>query len=254
MIIVNKGADYSALGLGRAFIPEDQISNEVKAIMANYSGNDIVKMSALQEFFDSIGSTLKAKLRNMVLPLFANTTEEAVYDIIQGNLFKSMGNNNPTTLNTVVNRSRITESGSNWPDYTYKLKSVTSEYSGCLTITLTNEYLKLYGCEVGLDNAAVSELSPSITGNKKIIGIGVVDSNSQTALIRLGDTPSADKVTIKADKPNWYEGYGNVFGKRIQTDVTKGVRIIVTSEQLLTVTEAKTLRDAVKALDDKFYD
>jgi hypothetical protein len=51
--------------------------------------------------------------------------------------------------------------------------------------------------------------------------------------------------------PESWEKYAQIFGEK-PDDTTKGVRILVSTDQLLTANEAKILRDAVIELDDKF--
>lgn len=256
MIIVNKGADYSALGLGRAFIPEDQISSEVKAIMTNYSGADIVMTSALQEFFDSIGSTLKAKLRNMILPIFASNLDEALYDIIQDGTLSPVSGSNRLAFSANSKRLRATGSSSAWPGLYYAMNDVDAAYTGNLVVASNNNTVgncNFFGGDLALNSASVTAWYPSTTNNKKIIGAGVVSDNGNLSLIRLADLSEGDRITVQPTKPSWWGTQTPFFGKTAENDETLGTRIFVSSQELLTVQEAKALRDAVKALDDKFF-
>lgn len=258
MIIVNKGADYSALGLGRAFIPEDQISEEVKTIMANYSGADIVMASALQEFFDSVGSTLKAKLRNMILPIFASNIDEAIYDIITGTALKPVSGSNRLAFDTTSKRVRATGSGSQWPSLSYSANDTDKAYTGNLAVASSNcpagdGECSFFGCNCSLNRAAASVFLPRTTNNVKIIGGGLVSNGGTLSIMRLTDTNDGDRVTEQTTKPTWWITSCAFFGIKAQSDTNIGTRIFVVSQELLTVQEAKTLRDAVKALDDKFF-
>jgi hypothetical protein len=233
------------------------ISQEVRAIMTHYSSDpDKTKAYYLQQFFDTIGSTLKGKLRNMILPLFAVNTAEAIYDIIQDGSFLPVAGGNKASLNTENNRVRITETGNPWPNYSYQIKE-TNEYGGCMTIMLSNFEAPnasfLFGAEIGLNNSAVGEFIPRTNNNTKIIGAGVVSVNGTLNLMRLGDNANADRLTERTTKPQWFQMYGRPFAQ-IVSDASLGTRILVVVDQLLTPAEAQLLRDAVVTLDGKFYD
>lgn len=252
MIIVNKGADYSALGLGRAFLPESEISNDVKTIMSNYSADDIVKQSALQIFFNSIGSTLKAKIRNMVLPIFASNLDEAIYDIITGNPYKNVENQTHIAFNSSKNHLYTGEDVSAWPNIYYQTNDTTNAYTGNLLLaTMSPEYTCTFmGCDVSLNEGG----DPAFNYNdnsKKIVGAGLVSVSGALNLIRLGDNGA--KLTPKSDAPSWWNTRTPLFGKTYHSDGNKGVRIMLVSQALLTPEEAVTLRNAVKALDDVLY-
>jgi hypothetical protein len=256
MIIVNKGADYSALGLGRAFIPEDQISNEVKTIMSHYSNADIITASALQEFFNSIGSTLKAKIRNMILPIFASNIDEAIYDIITDTALKPVSGSNRLAFDVTSKRVRPTGSEAAWPSLVYSANDTTDVYTGNLVVASNNyptSNCTFFGCDCGLNSAGLAPFQPNTTNNKKIIGAGLVSNGGTLSLMRLTDTNDGDKVTEQTTKPTWWSTRCPFFGKSAQSDTNIGTRIFVASQELLTVQEAKTLRDAVLAMDNKFF-
>lgn len=233
------------------------IGPEVRAIMTHYSSDpDETKAYYLQQFFDTIGSTLKGKLSKMLLPLFAANTAEAIYDIIQGSSFIPVGGSNKASLNTENNRARITENGTAWPDYSYQTKE-TSEYGGCAAIMISNfdgdDMPSLFGCDVGLNKAAIGELIPRTNNNTKIIGAGVVSVDGTLNLMRLGDNANADRLTECTTKPWWFNMHSRPFSQEIVSDASLGTRILVVVDQLLTSEEAQLLRDAVVSLDSKFY-
>lgn len=255
MIIVNKGADYSALGLGRAFIPEDQISNEVKTIMSHYSDADIITASALQEFFNSIGSTLKAKIRNMILPIFASNIDEAIYDIITGTALMPVSGNNRLAFDITSKRVRATGDAVAWPSLNYSVNDTVDAYTGNLVVASNNSInnCTFFSCDMGLNGASLPILRPQTTNNKKIIGAGLVSDGGTLSLMRLADTNDGDKVTEQTTKPTWWQTRSAFFSKTAQSDTNIGTRIFVASQELLTVQEAKTLRDAVLAMDNLFF-
>lgn len=256
MIIVNKGADYSALGLGRAFIPEDQISNEVKTIMSHYSDADIITASALQEFFNSIGSTLKAKIRNMILPIFASNINEAIYDIITGTPLMPVSGSNRLAFDITSKRVRATGDAVAWPSLNYSVNDTVDAYIGNLVVASNNYPVgncQFFGCDCGLNSASLPPFRPNTTNNKKIIGAGLVSNGGTLSLMRLADTNDGDKVTEQTIKPTWWSTRSAFFGKTAQSDTNIGTRIFVVSQELLTVQEAKTLRDAVLTMDNLFF-
>lgn len=265
MIIVNKGADYSALGLGRAFIPEDQISEEVKAIMAHYADSDIVKISALQEFFNTIGPTIKGKLRNMTLPLFASNIDEAMYDIIQGSILHDQTGANHLSYIPQYRcvRFETSPSSSQWKQGLYYSvdESSIADYSGRFSIIAGTSSLEgpsglqtyLNGCSIALNDAAVDIARPNTTTNKKIIGYGLVKVSEELNILRVGDTEESDKLTPQDTKPTGFGKENYPFGILAPAVSSYGTRIYVNSDQLLTSEEAKTIRNAVKALDDKIW-
>ena len=230
------------------------VSQEVKNIMAHYSvDTDGKKAYYLQQFFDTIGTTLKGKIRNMILPLFASTTNEAIYDIIKDASFTAVDGSNELSLNTENNRLRITGDAPVWPNYSYQFLDTTSDYAG-LQVAISNfeDNTMLFGATVGLNDSAVGEFMPETGNNQKVIGGGVVTVNGTKNIIRLGD--SEDKLTVAASAPAWFNAYSRPFGSAVSTDASIGVRVLVVSEQVLTVEEAQKLRDAVVSLDSKFYD
>lgn len=73
MVIINKGADYSALGLGRLFIP---ISEETENELKGFSAITQEQKEKFQNFKDEIGTELWGKINIISMPLFASNADE----------------------------------------------------------------------------------------------------------------------------------------------------------------------------------
>lgn len=237
--------------------PKD-ITTEVKGIMANYAENDAYKETALQYFFNKIG-TIKTKLNHLLLPIFAKDLTEAVYDVITGQPFNNVDGNNPLSFDNTYKRLSLTTAYTQetYRQATYEMFSGNVEPKG-LTILVSNIDNQsighnIYGARVSLNGSGYGFFE-SFGTNSKIIGCGLVDDGGTNCYIRLGDSKGNDKVTIPGSTTpsSFWNSQCQIFGNKPE-DTTYGTRILVSTAQILTVEEAKTLRDAVIALDNKYF-
>lgn len=87
MIIINKGADYSALGLGRLFIPiKEDTENELKG----YSAILNEQKEKFQNFKDEIGTEIWNKIKIISIPEFAANSNEVLINAKDGSTFSTM--------------------------------------------------------------------------------------------------------------------------------------------------------------------
>lgn len=254
-IEVIAASDESAIGDKVVMFP-GEISNEVKTVMANYSKDDIYKQTALQYFFNKIGS-IKDKLNHLILPIFAEDVNEAIYDLIAGSQFLPVSGVNGLEFNASTKRvhlSAATASG-DWTGKCYALYDATDDFEGALTVVSATDgcSLNFYGAVVGLNDASLGYYQPSSTNNRKIVGAGVVSHNGANNYMRLGDSDISDKLTSYTELHSAWDRRPPIMGQSSPSDNTLGVRILVSSDQQLTSAEAKTLRDAVIALDNKYF-
>lgn len=90
MIIINKGADYSACGLGK--IP--YFTPEIANMLSIYSKITNFQKYAFQKFIDDIGGlngSIYQKIKTLIIPFYSNTSLEAITDV---------KGNNETVVNT----------------------------------------------------------------------------------------------------------------------------------------------------------
>ena len=86
MIIKSKNADFSAVGLGTAVF---EVSQEVENLLLGFDGLDLSYKLKFQKFINDIGG-ISGDIWNTItmlyVPYFANTVNEAYYDIKMGTL------------------------------------------------------------------------------------------------------------------------------------------------------------------------
>lgn len=256
MIIINPNADYSGLGLGRAFAP---ITPEVEYIMANYSGATDKMAAALSLFFASIGDTIKNKIKCAFFPLFSSDKSEALFSYVQDSQVYPQSNNaDGLYFDSEKKLLQCDATSNNWNRYTFAItalfgSSATKQGSHSVlqiipaTDTLTRSFMSISYTNAGWG------LSNINFGDKyhKFIGIACrnvsADGTSGTAQI-FADTSNVVQNTI-------FASYGNnfiPFGQNAEHSDGKGSRIVIFAEGT-TLEEDYVLRTAILALDNTFF-
>lgn len=255
MIIVNPQADYSALGLGRAFAP---ITPEVEAIMANYSGATDKMKGALALFFANIGATIKGKINSMFLPLFSSTKSEAVFDIISSSAkYPNSGNANNLVFDDVNKLLGCKGVSPNWTQYTYSKNTLFGSSSldgtyGVFAIipnyVATGDAYSLCGGQFSKVDCTFCSMPAG--GLNKFRGIVFADISSKVGNVRnyVDQELVAQSGTYNFLSPNdcW------PFGGNHTELAGSGARILVYASGTTTDEEA-TLRKAIIDLDNIFF-
>lgn len=87
MIIINKGADYSALGLGRLFVP---ITTDTENELKGYSAITEKQKEQFQNFKDEIGTEIWDKIKIISIPEFAANSNEVLVNAKDGGTFSTL--------------------------------------------------------------------------------------------------------------------------------------------------------------------
>lgn len=256
MIIVNPQADYSALGLGRAFAP---ITPEVEAIMANYSGATDKMKGALALFFANIGATIKGKINSMFLPLFSSTKSEAVFDIVSGSAkYPAAGNAGNLVFddeNKLLGNKGVSP---NWNQYTYSKTTLFGSSSldgtyGVFSI-IPNEAsnvdnYNLCGGRFSKNGCAFCNM-PDAGTITKFRGVVFAEISSKVGKARnytdRGLVTRSDTFSFLSANDCW------PFGGNHAELAGSGARIVVCASGTTTDEEA-TLRKAIIDLDNIFF-
>ena len=255
MIIVNPQADYSTLGLGRAFAP---ITPEVEAIMANYSVATDKMKGALSLFFANIGGTIKAKINSMFLPLFSSTKSEAVFDIISSSSkYPAAGNANNLVFDNENKLLGCNGVSPNWTQYTYSKSTLFGSSSldgtyGVFAIipnyAAADDIYSLCGGQFSKVDCAFCAMPAD--GLTKFRGIVFADISSKVGNVRnyvdRGVVARSGTYSFLNTNDCWAFG-GN------HTEISgSGVRILVCASGTTAYEEA-TLRKAIIDLDNIFF-
>ena len=254
MIVINPIADYSSLGLGRAFVP---ITAEVETIMANYSKATDKDKSALALFFYNIGDTIKNKLVRAYFPLFAANAEECLFDIVsQTKKYPSAGNSNGLTfdVDTKLARSNAT---------------ANKEWAKYLFTDVFGESVGTYGCMQIMVKATGSTMNhtfrsanytltsggatgmPAASTIKKFRGNVIQDINASKngKYINYSDMGKSSASSVQMD---WLSDACSPFGQFSPVTDKSGTRIVVFFKNT-TEDEEATIRSAILAMDNAYF-
>lgn len=256
MIIVNPQADYSALGLGRAFAP---ITPEVEAIMANYSGATDKMKGALALFFANIGATIKGKINSMFLPLFSSMKSEAVFDIISGSAkYPGVGNANNLVFDDVNKLLGNKGVAPDWNQYTYSKttlfgsSSLDGTYGIFLIIPNQASNVDNYSiCSGQFSKEGCSFCSMPGAGTlTKFRGVVFAEISSKVGKVR----NYVDRGLVTESKTYSFLNANGCwpFGGNHAELAGSGARIVVCASGT-TADEEVTLRKAIIELDNIFF-
>lgn len=256
MIIINPQADYSALGLGRAFAP---ITPEVEAIMANYSGATDKMKGALALFFANIGETIKGKINSMFLPLFSSMKSEAVFDIISSSAkYPAAGNANNLVFDNENKLLGCNGVAPNWNQYTYSKNTLfgSSSLDGTYGVFLiipnqasNVDNYSLCGGKFSKEGCSICAM-PGAESLTKFRGIVFADISSKVGNVRnyvdRGLVSQSGTFSFMNANDCW------AFGGNHAELAGSGARILVCASGTTSDEEA-TLRKAIIDLDDIFF-
>lgn len=255
MIIVNPNADYSALGLGRAFAP---ITPEVEAIMANYSGATDKMKGALALFFANIGETIKGKIKFAFFPIFASSKDEALYSFVQDSVIYPQSNNaSGFAFDTTTKLMQTSESSSsNWQKYYFTLASLfgtgaTREGTHCVMHIMPNlvandPRYEFLGIQYGKFFPGSGQMPPASTYTK---------FRGVTARNVSGSAGTLVNYTDRGKEESAYPSFNNnaaVFGTYHSEISGVGSRVVIGAYNT-TADEEATLRKAIIDLDNIFF-
>lgn len=255
MIIINPQADYSTLGLGRAFAP---ITPEVEAIMANYSGATDKMKGALALFFANIGETIKGKINSMFLPLFSSMKSEAVFDIISSSAkYPASGNANNLVFDDANKLLGCNAVSQNWAQYTYSKNTLFGSSSldgtyGVFAIIPNNVAVddNYSLCSGKFSKVGCSFCAMPASGLTKFRGIVFADISSKVGNVRnyvdRGLVSQSGTYSFLNANDCW------AFGGNHAELAGSGARILVCASGTTTDEEA-TLRKAIIDLDNIFF-
>lgn len=257
MIIINPHADYSGLGLGRAFAP---ITPEVESIMAKYSGATDKMAAALALFFANIGDALKAKIKCAFFPLFASDKSEALFSYVQDSqVYPKSNNANGLYFDSEKKLLQCDATSTYWERYTF---GITALFGSSATKQGNHSVLQI----MPTTNDTLTRACMGINYTKSSWGLGTINwGGTYNKFIGIAcRNVSSDGTTgtaqIFADTSNVvqntaFASYGNnftPFGQNAEHSDGKGSRVVIFAEGT-TIEEDYVLRSAILALDNAFF-
>lgn len=258
MIIVNPLADYSGLGLGRAFAP---ITPEVESIMANYSGATDKMAAALALFFANIGDTLKAKIKCAFFPIFASNKNECLYSYVQDAMvYPSYVGSTGLYFDADNKLLQCDALSTYWNRYTFPITNLfgsgaTREGSHSILQIMPSSNGSLTRSAMGIsykyNNWGLTGDINWGTDYTKFIGLSCHDVASDGSSGIAGIF--ADRGFAKTNSA--FTSFGNnytPFGQNTEHSEGRGSRVVVFVEGA-TFAEEYKIRDAILALDNAFF-
>lgn len=124
MVIINRSADYSSCGIGKAPI----VTDETKQLLAGFTGLTYDEEMAFQHFIEDIGGvngTIWSALSHLFIPVFANASlKEAFFDVKGGSTHypnSVITDENVSSYYDLTDKGVVIKSGaSNYANYVFK--------------------------------------------------------------------------------------------------------------------------------------